>query len=168
MPCRVPISEADDKAYWDAVEEATELLYEERYRDALIELRKVIQAAPENPYAFYFLGIGLYEVGELDTARDAYRAALRLAPEHMGARIALSHILRQLGDAKEAIVEASRALSQVPGDPDALHAVGLAYLERGDAIAAQKYLAAYLDTRPELEVATEVRAILYRLSEEKN
>jgi Flp pilus assembly protein TadD len=163
IPCSMSITEDDDKAYWDAVEEATELLHEERFHEALTALRDVLRAAPKNPYAFYFLGIGLYEVGELEGARDAYRACLKLAPEHLGARVALSHVLRQLGDAKEAIKEGTMALSQAPGDGEALHAVGLAYLERGDEAAAKKYLAAFLDTQPELEVAVEVRAILANL-----
>ena len=160
----MPISENDDKAYWDAVEEATELLNEERFHEALVALREIIKATPTNPYAYYFLGVGLYEVGELEPARDAYRAALRLAPNHLGARVALSHVLRQLGDAKEAIKEGAVALEQSPGDADALHAVGLAYLERGDDKAAKKYLEAFLATKPEFEVGMEVRAILARLS----
>ena len=54
----MPISEDDDKAYWDAVAEATELLHEERFREALSRLREVIvKRTPQNPYAFYFLGI---------------------------------------------------------------------------------------------------------------
>ncbi len=162
----MPISENDDKAYWDAVEEATELLNEERFHEALVMLREIIKATPSNPYAYYFLGIGLYEVGELEPARDAYRAVLRLAPNHLGARVALSHVLRQLGDAKEAIKEGAVALEQSPGDPDALHAVGLAYLERGDDKAAKKYLEAFLATKPEFEVGVEVRAILARLAQE--
>ncbi len=161
------IAEDDDKAYWDAVEEATELLHEERFREALVALREVIQKTPQNPYAYYFLGIGLYEVGELEAARDAYRACLRLAPDHLGSRVALSHVLRQLGDAKEAIKEGTKALSQAPGDGEALHAVGLAYVERGDDAAARKYLEAFLATKPELEVAVEVRAILARLTQER-
>ena len=156
----------DDKAYWDAVEEATELLHEERFREALVLLRDVVTKTPKNPYAYYFMGIGLYEIGELEAARDAYRACLKVAPEHLGARVALSHVLRQLGDAKEAIKEGTRALSQAPTDGEALHAVGLAYLERGDDVAARKYLEAFLATKPELEVAVEVRAILAQLTKD--
>ena len=161
----MPIAEDDDKAYWDAVEEATELLHEERFREALSLLRDIVKRTPQNPYAFYFMG--LYEVGELEAARDAYRACLRVAPEHLGARVALSHVLRQLGDAKEAIKEGMAALSQSEGDAEALHAVGLAYLERGDDTAARKYLEAFLATKPELEVAVEVRAVLAQLENEK-
>lgn len=149
-----------DAAQWDAVEEATELLHEERFYDALVFLRDVLKADPKNAYAFYFLGVALYETGELEPARDAYRAALALAPQHLGAKVALSHVMRQLGDAREAIKEGMAALTQSPGDADALHAVGLAYMARGDAIAARKYLEAFLDAGPEFEVATEVRTML--------
>jgi Flp pilus assembly protein TadD len=155
--------EERDGARWSAVEEATELLHEERFREALVELRRVLQADPRNPYAYYFLGIGLFEVGEVDAARDAYLACLKLAPTHLGARVALVHVLRMTGDSRGAIREGLVALSQTPGDPDALHAIGLAYHARGDEPAAIKYLDAFLATNPELEVALETRAILAAL-----
>jgi Flp pilus assembly protein TadD len=153
-------TDATDAAHWSGVEEATELLHEERFREALVELRRVIQADPKNPYAYHFLGVALFEVGELEAARDAYSAALRLAPQHLGARVALAHVLRSLGDSKGAVREGMAALSQAPGDPDALHAVGLAYHARGDESAAAKYLDAFLATNPEFEVAVETRALL--------
>ena len=158
---------ADDKdrAHWDAVEEAAELLHEERFREALELLRQVLQKDPTNPYAFHFTGIALYESGELEASRDAYRAALRVAPQHLGARVSLAHVLRALGDLRESIREGTEALSQAPGDADALHAVGMAYLARGDNAAAKKYLTAYLAAKPEFEAATEVRATLASLEE---
>ena len=154
-----------EHARWDAVEEATELLHEERYHDALLELRKVLKADPQNAYAYYFLAIALFESGEMQTARDAYRACLKIAPTHLGARVALCHVLRTLGDLREAVREGLAALSQAPGDADALHALGLAYHARGDKAAAQKYLEAFLQTKPEFEVAVEVRAMLGELAE---
>ena len=153
-----------DAAQWDAVEEATELLHEERFREALVELHGVLKHDPKNAYAYYFLGIALYESGELEPARDAYQACVRLAPRHLGARVALSHVRRKLGDLKGAIREGAEALEQEPGDGDALYAVGLAYLARGDSVAARKYLSAFLEAQPEFEVATEVRAILDALA----
>jgi Flp pilus assembly protein TadD len=150
-------------AHWLAVEEATELLHEERFREALIELRRVIQADPKNPYAYHFLGVALFEIGELEAARDAYTASLKLAPHFLGARVALAHVLRMTGDSRGAIREGLAALSQTPGDPDALHAVGLAYHARGDEAAAIKYLEAFLATGPEFEAAVETRALLATL-----
>jgi tetratricopeptide (TPR) repeat protein len=155
--------EQRDGIRWSAVEEATELLHEERFKEALVELRRVLQSDPRNAYAYYFTGIALFEVGEIEPARDAYIACLKLAPTHLGARVALVHVLRMTGDSRGAIREGLIALGQAPGDPDALHAIGLAYHARGDDAAAIKYLDAFLATNPELEVALETRAILAAL-----
>jgi Tfp pilus assembly protein PilF len=149
-----------DAAHWAAVEEATELLHEERYREALEALRDILRDDPENPYAFFFLGQGLYEVGELEASRDAYRAALRLAPQHLGARVALTHVLRKLGETRDAVSEGLVALQQAPTDGDVLYALGLAYLARGDNVAARRHLEAYLRSNPELETRIEVEGLL--------
>jgi|SRR5579883_909038 len=156
-------AQALDGARWEAVEEATELLHEEEYHAALVALRDVLKADPQNAYAYYFTAIALFESGELEAARDAYRAALKVAPSHLGARVALSHVLRMTGDLRGAIKEGLAALSQAPGDGDVLHALGLAYHARGDKPAAKKYLEAFLDSRPEFETATEVRALLAQM-----
>src|SRR6201999_3103603 len=102
-----PPNEADnrDAAQWSSVEEATELIHEERFREALVELRRVIQAEPKNPYAYHFLGIALFEIGEIEAARDAYQASLKLAPTYLGARIGLAHTLRMTGDTRGAVRE---------------------------------------------------------------
>ena len=154
----------EDGSRWSAVEEATELLHEERFREAMVELRRVLEADPKNAYAYHFLGVAFFEVGEAEAARDAYAACLRLSPRYLGARVALSHVLRGLGDVRGAIREGMIALSQVPGDPDALHAIALAQHARGDDAAARKYLEAFLDTNPEFEVAVEARGLLASLS----
>jgi tetratricopeptide (TPR) repeat protein len=155
--------DADDAAHWSAVEEATELLHEERYREAMVELRRVLQEDAKNPYAYYYLGVAFYEVGELEASRDAYAASLKLAPKHLGARVALSHVLRQMGDVRGAIREGMAALTQAPGDGEALHALGLAHHARGDEAAARQYLEAFLETNPELEVSLETRGLLAQL-----
>jgi tetratricopeptide (TPR) repeat protein len=152
-----------DDGHWSAVEEATELLHEERYKEALESLRDVIQADPQNPYAFFFLGQALYEVGELEPSRDAYQATLRLAPKHLGARVALTHVLRKLGAIRDAIREGLLALEQSPTDGDVLYALGIAYLARGDNLSARRHLEAYLRTNPELETKLEVEGLLQAL-----
>jgi tetratricopeptide (TPR) repeat protein len=155
---RTPEEKAD-AAHWDAVEEVVELLHEERFRDAILELRRVLGATP-NPYAYYFLGIAFFEIGELEPARDAYLACLKVAPGHIGARVALSHVLRATGNVRGAIREGLAALERAPGSQDALHAVGLAYHAYGDEDAARRYLEAFLASGPEPEAAEEVREML--------
>jgi Flp pilus assembly protein TadD len=154
------LEERTDASHWEAVEEASELLHEERFAEAMVEIRKVLQHDPKNPYAYYFLGIAFFESGEMEASRAAYAASVKLAPRYLGARVALCHVLRITGDVRGAIREGLAALSLAPGDPDSLHAIGLAYHAFGDDTAARKYLEAFLATGPELEVALETRALL--------
>jgi Flp pilus assembly protein TadD len=152
-----------DAANWDAVEEAVEQLQEGRFLEAIIELRRVILADAGNPYAFHFLGIALFESGENAAARDAFRAALRLAPTHLGARVGLSHALRLLGDPAGALREARMILRTTPKDADALHAAGLAQIALGEKEAARRDLSRFLETGPEYEAHVEVQNILQML-----
>lgn len=154
---------ATDTAHWEAVEEATELLAEGRVQEGLVALRDVIKASPSNAYAYYFLGQALFDIDQIAPARDAYRAALLVSPDYLGARIGLSHALRRLGDHEGAIGAAKEALRRVPKDGDAMYAMGLAYAARGQRHLARKHLEGFLAAGPELEAAMEVRQILETL-----
>jgi tetratricopeptide (TPR) repeat protein len=154
---------AKDAAYWDAVEEATELLQEGRVPEAMVALRDVIKAQPNNPYAYHYLGVAFFEVKNLEASRDAYQAALRLAPAYLGARVSLSHVLRMLGDADGALAAAREALRRFPKDGEALHAAGMANAAKGNRQEARKQLEGYLGQNPEFEAQQEVRQILEML-----
>ncbi len=155
--------DAQDVAHWNAVEEATELIREERYREAMVELRAALQADPKNPYAYHYLGVAFYELKNLEASRDAYRAAVRVSPDYLGARVALSHVLRMLGDSDGALNEAREALRRFPKDGEALHAAGLANAAKGNRREARKQLEGYLGQNPEFEAQQEVRQILEML-----
>jgi tetratricopeptide (TPR) repeat protein len=154
------IRDAEDASNWDAVEEATELMNEARFVEALLSLREVIKLNPRNVYAYNFLGGALYETGQFDASRDAYRATLRLRPGYLGARVSLSHVLRKLGDVNGALSQANEALRQYPGDGDALYAAALANAARGNRKTAKKQLQGFLTTNPEYEAQLEVQQIL--------
>ena len=70
-----------NKAHWIAVEEAAELLNEERYVEALAALKAALLADSRNGYAYFFTGVALFECGQMEGARDAYRACLRVAED---------------------------------------------------------------------------------------
>lgn len=154
------IRDAEDASHWDAVEEATELMNEARFVEALIALREVIKRNPRNVYAYHFLGGALFETGQFEASRDAYQATLRLRPGYLGARVSLSHVLRKLGDVTGALSQANEALRQYPRDGDALYAAALANAARGNRKAAKKQLEGFLTTNPEYEAQLEVQQIL--------
>lgn len=155
--------DARNAAHWGEVEEASELLEEERYQDALLALRDVLRRSPQNPYAFFLLGQALWELGQIEPARDAYRAAVRISPDYLGARVALSHTLRRLGDLQGAINQAKEALRRFPKDGDAMFALGLAHAARGQRFLARQHLQGFLGTNPDVEAQLEVKQILEML-----
>lgn len=152
-----------DVAFWEAVEEPTELLQEGRYQEALLALRDLIKAQPNNPYAYHYLGTAFFELDQREAARDAYRAAVRLAPDYLGSRVGLSHVLRLLGDGRGALAQAQEALRRFPKDGEAMHAAGMAQASLGKRKDAKRNLEGYLANNPELEPANEVRQILEML-----
>jgi Flp pilus assembly protein TadD len=157
-----------DAKHWGEVEDAVELIHDQQVVEAILALRKVVQASPKNPYAFHWLGVALFESGELEAARDAYRAALALSPKFMGARVHLSHVLRMLSDVRGALEQGEIARRQNPDDPDVWHALGMAHAQRGEKDAARKWLELYLvKGNPEFEVSSEVRAVLDRMGPPK-
>ena len=158
-----PAGSGGDAAYWDAVEEATELLQEGNIPQAMLALRDVIKAQPNNPYAYHYLGVAFFEIKNLEGARDAYRASVRLAPDYLGARVALSNVLRLMGDADGALNEAREAQRRFPKDGEAMHAAGLALAAKGKRGDAKQNLEGYLASNPDFEAQQEVRQILEML-----
>lgn len=151
---------------WEAIEEAVELLHEEAFHPALTVLHEALKADPKNYYAYHFLGVALYEMKELEGSRDAFRACVKLAPQYLGASIALANVLRELGDPKAALQEALRAQSISNEDGDVLHAVGMAYAALGERVLARRYLNAFMTKKPEFEVGVEVQGILDAMDNE--
>lgn len=149
-----------DRAQWETVEEAAELVQQEQHHQALFVLRELARVHPRNPYVYYFMGVSMYELGQLEPARDAFRAAVKLEPKYVGARGSLAQVLRRMRDYRGAIVEGKAALGLRNDDPDALHAVGMAYAGLGQRGEAARYLEAFLRTHPEVEVVQEVRVVL--------
>lgn len=156
-------AEARDHAHWEAIEEAAELLVEGRFEEGLVELKRVLAADAVNPYAYHLLGGAFHELGQIEASRDAYEAALRCSPEHLGARVALANVLRELGDPAAAERQAKEALRRFPKDGEAMHALGLAQAAAGNRKEARKNLQGFLDAAPEFEAAQEVRGILEML-----
>ena len=162
-PPREGTRDERDSRHWDAVEEAGEMLQEGNFEGGLLELKRVLFADSQNPYAFNLLGTALWELDRLEPARDAFKAATLVSPSFLGAHVALSHVHRRLREFEEAEQEARAALSYFPRDGEAMHALGLALAARGKRGEARRSLEDYLSTNPEFEVATEVRGVLEML-----
>ncbi|MDB4991278.1 MAG: Serine/threonine protein kinase [Myxococcaceae bacterium] len=151
---------ARDRELWEAAEEGAELMSEGENQAAIDELSRVVQAAPDNHYALFFLGSALLEVGETGRALKAFVSALALAPDYPGALIGAGWSLHTLGRYREAIRVGRQVLAKTKHDPDALYLLGLCHYALDDRAAALDYLQRFVATRPEIEVAMEADAVI--------
>lgn len=154
-----------DAKHWEAVEEATELLEERRFEDALRTLKELVQKDANNPYAYNLIGTVCWELGKYEAARDGFKAAVLLSPDFLGARISLAHALRKLGQLREAEREARVAIQRKGDDGEAHHALGLALAAQGRREEARRSLELFLLSKPEFEASTEARGVLEMLAQ---
>lgn len=155
-----------DEARWERVEEATESLLDGDYPAALTLLKAELERDPANAYAYHYTGVAMTELRQHEAARDAFAAAVKVAPNYLAARIGLAHALRRTGDLLGAITEARDALEQFPEDGEAHHAIALALAAAGDRRAAVPHLEAFLRSGPEVEAQIEARQLLAEFATE--
>jgi tetratricopeptide (TPR) repeat protein len=95
-------------------------------------------AEPLDADEWYDLGFDL-EAVDLEEARDAYRRALELDPDHAGAHVNLGRLLQEGGDAKQAVAHYLLALERNARHATAWYDMGIALEDlrrRSDAIRA--------------------------------
>ena len=150
----------EDSDKWQAAEEGMELLHAGELDQAIAALLEVAAADPRNEYAHYFLGHAYYEKEAFAESLKCYVTALEVAPNYIGAMIGAGQALRMMGEHEKALRMGHRVLHSHKDDPDALFLLGAVHFQRGENAAAQKYLARFLETDPELEIALEVEGML--------
>ena len=106
------------------------------------------------------LGAAYYELEDFARALKSYVKALELVPGYLGAMVNAGHSLRMLGRYDEAMRMGQQVLARAADDGDALFLIGASSFARGDYAKAKSHLERFLQTNPEIEVATEVEGML--------
>ncbi len=153
----------DHSAHWDAVEDAVELLHDERVDEALPLLRAALERDPGNVYAHFHLGTALASQGKHGPALAALTEAERREPSYLGAVVARGWCLHELGRFAEAVAAGERALALRADDPDALHLMAQSYAELGRPREAGACLERYLKSNLTVEARFEAEALLKAL-----
>jgi tetratricopeptide (TPR) repeat protein/serine/threonine protein kinase len=92
-------------------------LMTERWDEALVHLRKAVEAAPDDPRAHTALGHGLAKLGKkgnLDEALIHFRKAVELDPEDAQTHSNLASVLKRKGQVDEALAELRQAIKLNP------------------------------------------------------
>ncbi len=130
---------------------AQELLDTEKNEEALAFVETARKRYADNTKIFVFGGDAAFGLGDLDTARQYYNAALNIATEDVIEAVIQDHI--EGGYQKEAafILEDARAL--YPSNVDLLVFSGRVAYELADLTAAKNYYLLALELDPNNEVA---------------
>lgn len=113
-------------------DEAEAAFLERRYDEAVDLFTVYLLNRPENPWGHYMLGLSARRSGQAGVAREAFRRALELDPDHVKSRLNLARVHLDDQEPEEALALVEGALEIEPGASDAYRLLGRAMHELGD------------------------------------
>jgi Flp pilus assembly protein TadD len=96
--------------------EAQEDLKQGNYAVACRKLEKSIRASPRNPSLWFLLGLGRFQLKEIDPAIEAFRKAIEIDPRYAPAYFNLGLLYGYKGDSDQALGLYRRGLEIDPAD----------------------------------------------------
>ena len=125
----------------------------ERPREAVAALEQATRIDPSGRDGWYHLAIGRMMLGELPAAAEAFRAALRVAPDDAAALTDLSNVLFTMGRAHEALETLQVARRLRPGDVSIARNLADMFVTAGQFESALQTTREILELSPEDIVA---------------
>jgi tetratricopeptide (TPR) repeat protein len=135
-----------------------------RLPQAVESYRQVLALVPDWIDAHINLGVALYQLGQVEEAREEFVAAVELDPLSGISRYNLGCVLEEEGRIDEAIDHLRRAARAMPGHADVHFNLALAYEKHGEREFARTEWLAYLRHAPNGLWADQARAHLKKLS----
>jgi predicted Zn-dependent protease len=123
---------------------ATVATVEERYTDAVAELKAALRFAPGDPVLVYELAAASYAARDFEQAVATMSPLLRAHPDEPRLLKMVGYSLLQLRRLDEALPILQRAVERDPSDPRSRLALGRAYFQNGDFAAAIPLIEAQL------------------------
>jgi tetratricopeptide (TPR) repeat protein len=140
-------------------------LKQERLREARASFEKAVKLEsgyPDTlPNAWNNLGLLATREGNIDTAIDCFREALRVSPDHFVALENLGNAYRQSRRWDDALKTLQRAVVIRPRDPEANYSLGMVFAQTDDTEHAFEYLQRALKQNPAYPEALNNLGILY-------
>lgn len=113
-----------------------------------ISVSAAAQTAPDSAQKAFARGVELQQKGDMEGARQAYEAALRLAPKRVDVLSNLGMVYSQLGQAEDAVKCFRQALEIKPQQHAIRVNLGVAYMRSGEYAPAQRELQTVVDAQP--------------------
>jgi tetratricopeptide (TPR) repeat protein len=116
-------------------------------------LSAMVADRPADPAVQFHLGNVLYDLGQLEAAIEAYRAAIALDDQLVGAFVNLGSSLDEIGKLDDAITAYDAALKLDPNDPRTLCNMGGAYFQKRRYEKALQFFQDALAADPKSQLA---------------
>ncbi|MGH9690634.1 MAG: tetratricopeptide repeat protein [Candidatus Acidiferrales bacterium] len=134
---------------------------------AVENYERVLDIAPHWIEAHINRGVALYQMGQIDEARDAFYAAVQLEPLNGILRYNLGCVLEEQGELEEAIRHLQRAARAMPAHADVHFNLALAYEKTKERQLARQHWTLYLRHAPNGPWAEQARARLKQFSSKR-
>ena len=100
-----------------------------------------LERHPDSPAAgWHRLGCLFFDAGDIETALDVLRSAIRREPSNARFRFDLARVLRAAGQNEQAVEQLEAACRLDPADPRGPHMMGVLHLEQGLVDGAMAWL----------------------------
>lgn len=134
---------------------------------AVENYERVLDIAPHWIEAHINRGVALFQMGQIDEARDAFYAAVQLEPLNGILRYNLGCVLEEQGELEEAIRHLQRAARAMPAHADVHFNLALAYEKTKERQLARQHWTLYLRHAPNGPWAEQARARLKQFSSKR-
>jgi len=122
------------------LERAQQYVAEEKYKDAVLELKNAIQLDPNNDDIVYQLGETYMKAKEVDSAARSYADAIKINPDNMKAHLELGKILISARKTLGARIAAKSILDKIPNHIEALQLLAAVQIQEDNLAGAIKTL----------------------------
>lgn len=122
------------------LEQAQQYIAEKKYKEAVLELKNVIQLDLNNDDALYQLGETYMKLKEVDSAAQSYADAIRINPDNMKAHLELGKILISARKTLGARIAAKAILDKTPNHIEALQLLAAVQIQEDNLAGAIKTL----------------------------
>ena len=106
---------------------------------------KMVKIAPENPWAYFYLGNYYVAEDQLEDAEREYRNASEKDPSSTLYLYRLAHVLRLEGKYEQAVEVLNRILTLVPGENVVYYNLGIVYNLMKDTVTSKEYFLKHLE-----------------------
>jgi len=106
-------------------------LDQKRYKEAVEALRQLLEDDSSKSDIYYFLGMALEGIKQIDEAISAYENVGGMSSYHQSALVHLSFLYQEKGDSNKAIELMNQAIEKQPQDPGSYLFLGALYEEMG-------------------------------------